>query len=347
MKKIFILFTFLNVIHPILAQTTSDIGKIALSVIMPKNVDGLDVSQLSKLETKITQIVASSGLAASGYNNNFVIYPKFAVYETNVVEGGMQNIIVTTCEVSLFIKQVDNNILFSSISKQVKGSGNSKQTSITNAISKIPVKDNEFQTFIEKGKNKIIQYYESKCGDIISKSESLVQLDDYEQAFGLLMSVPEEVSCYNKIQEKSVEVYNSYKERLCTKLVALATTEFEKNNINEGIDIIGKIDPSAKCYENAQLLIKKNQEKLCKEYLLKSKTAIASKDYYNASYYLMQINPETSCYNEAQAIVKDIDSKITEAEKRDWEFKQQQYKDNVALKKQSINVKSRKQKMAK
>jgi hypothetical protein len=238
---------------------------------MPENVEGLDATQLSKLETKITQIVSASGLAASGYNNNFVIYPKFAVYETNNVEGGMQTITVTTCELSLFIKQVDNNVLFSSISKQLKGSGSNKQASITNAIFKVPTNDSQFKTFIETGKSKIIQYYESKCQDIITKSESLVKMDDYEQAFGLLMTVPEEVSCYNKIQEKSIEAYNIYKEKQCIRLVALANTEFEKNNINEGIDIIGQIDPSAKCYENAQLLIKKNQEKLCNQYLLKSK----------------------------------------------------------------------------
>jgi len=111
MKKLFITFAIFSTITA-LAQTTSDVGKIALSVIMPENIDGLDASQLSKLETKITQIVSASGLAASGYNNNFVIYPKFAIYETNVVEGGMQNITVTTCELSLFIKQVDNNVLF-------------------------------------------------------------------------------------------------------------------------------------------------------------------------------------------------------------------------------------------
>jgi hypothetical protein len=87
---------------------------------MPDNVEGLNTSQLSKLETKISQIVVASGLAASGYNNNFVVYPKFAIYETNLVEGGMQNITVITSELSLFIKQVDNNIMFSTISKSTK-----------------------------------------------------------------------------------------------------------------------------------------------------------------------------------------------------------------------------------
>ena len=107
MKKYFTIFSMLLVFCNIKAQPSSEVGKIALSVILPENVDGLDISQLSKMESKITQIVTSTGLASSGYNNNFVIYPIFAIYETNVIEGGMQNITVVTCDLSIFIKQVD------------------------------------------------------------------------------------------------------------------------------------------------------------------------------------------------------------------------------------------------
>ena len=142
MKKIFLIITFCCLFQIVKAQSPSVIGKIALSVIMPENVDGLDASQLSKLETKITQIVTNNGIGANSYNSNFVIYPKFAIYETNVVEGGMQNILIVKCEVSIFIQQFENKILFSSISKNISGSGSSKEIAITNAISKINVIDN-------------------------------------------------------------------------------------------------------------------------------------------------------------------------------------------------------------
>lgn len=252
----------LYVTFSISAQTSSDVGKIALSVVMPDNVDGLDNSQLSKLRTKITQIVSSSGLAASGYNNSFVIYPKFAIYETNVVEGGMQNITVTTCEVSLFIKQVENNILFSSVSKQVKGSGNNKQTSITNAISKIPTNDKQFQSFIETGKERIIQYYESKCSDIIAKSESLVKMQDYEQALGLLQTVPEEVACYNQIQEKSIEAYKAYQNQKCSTQIQEAKAALAMNNYKLSLQILSQIDPSTTCFNESQTLMKSAESKI-------------------------------------------------------------------------------------
>lgn len=262
MKKILITLFGLLIVFSSNGQSANDVGKIALSVIMPENVDGLDASQLSKLETKITQIVSASGLAASGYNNNFVIYPKFAIYETNVVEGGMQNITVTTCELSLFIKQVDNNILFGSVSKQVKGSGNSKQTSITNAISKVPTNDPQFKSFIEGGKAKIVQYYESKCSDIMTKSESLVKMQDYEQALGLLMTVPEEVSCYNKVQEKSIVAYKEYQNYKCAKQIQEAKASLASNNYSGALNVLSAIDPSTTCYKEAESLMKSAEAKV-------------------------------------------------------------------------------------
>jgi hypothetical protein len=104
MKKILMVLVIFSSTLTINAQSSTDVGKLALSIVMPDNVEGMDISQLSKLQTKITQIVASTGLAASGYNNNFVIYPKFSIYETAVVESGMQDITIISCELTLFIK---------------------------------------------------------------------------------------------------------------------------------------------------------------------------------------------------------------------------------------------------
>lgn len=239
----------------VLAQSPSDVGKIALSIVMPENVDGLDISQLSKLETKITQIVSNAGLAATGFNNNFVIYPKFAIYETNVIEGGMQNIIVVSCEVSLFIKQVDNNVIFSSVSKNLKGSGANKITALNNAISKIQTNDEKYKSFVESGKEKIIEYYESKCSDIIANSEGMVNMQNYEQALGLLLSVPEEVSCYKLVQEKSIEAYKAYQRQKCIVQLQDAKTQMAANNYGGALNVLSQIDPSTTCFKESQMLV--------------------------------------------------------------------------------------------
>lgn len=263
MKKIYFTFIVLFATFTSFAQTTNDIGKIALSVVMPDNIDGLDNSQLSKLQTKISQIVTVSGLGASGYNNNFVIYPKFAIYESNIVEGGMQNITVITADLSLFIKQVDNNILFSTINKPLKGSGSTKELAIANAISKIVTNDPDFKTFIETGKLKIVSYYQTKCADIIKKSDTYMKMQQYEQALGLLMSVPEEVSsCYDKIQNKAIETYKAYQTQRCAELIQKAKTTLAGNDYSGALNILSDIDPSASCFNEAQTIAKVAEKKV-------------------------------------------------------------------------------------
>lgn len=246
-----------------IGQTKNEIGKIALSVVMPDNVDGLDNSQISKLQTKVTQIVTETGLAATGYNNNFVIYPKFAIYDSNVVESGIQNITVVTADLSLFIKQVDNNLVFSTINKPLKGSGSTKALAITNAISKISISDQDFKTFIETGKQKIFSYYTTKCDDILNIADTYIKRQQYEQAIGLLMSVPEEVSaCYSKIQLKAIEVYKAYQTQRCSVLIQKAKTTLASNDYVGALNILSKIDPSASCFIEAQNIAEQAKKKV-------------------------------------------------------------------------------------
>ncbi|MDO8317249.1 MAG: hypothetical protein Q7T12_06985 [Flavobacterium sp.] len=244
------------------AQSSDEIGKISLSVVIPEYIENLNDSQISKLDTKISQIITASGLSDLGYNNNFIIYPKFAVNETSVVEGGMQNITVVNAELSLFIKQVDANILFSTISKTIKGSGSSKELAIANAISKIVTNDPEYKTFIDKSKSKIIQYYETKCFDIIKKSDALVKTQQFEEALGLLMSVPDEVSCHNQVQVKAIEAYKGFQKKNCTKQMQLARNTLATNDYSGTLNILSEIDPASPCFKESQALAKSAETKV-------------------------------------------------------------------------------------
>ncbi len=265
-KKIIKLFIVLNVffVTAIKAQLTESDGmsKIALSVIMPDNLEGLNASQLSNIETKIVDIVSIYGLSATGYDNSFVIYPKFAIYETSVVEGGMQNITVTNCEFSLIIKQISNNIIFSSISKQLKGSGYSQQEAITNSISKIDVNDNAFAGFINIAKQKIISYYNSRCGDLILKADALAKKQEYGQALGILVAIPEEVSCYNKVQDRTIIIYKAYQNQVCAKQIMEAKVAIAQKNFSGALNALGSIDPSTICFAEAKQLIKSTESKI-------------------------------------------------------------------------------------
>lgn len=272
------------------AQNTSDIGRVSLAVSMPMAIEGLDASQLAKLSTKITQIATANGVVASLGKNVFTLYPTFTVIESSVVEGGLSKLTVTKTELGLAIKQSETNTLFSTTTKAISGSGNTIASSIANAISKITPTDPQFKQFIEAAKVKIVNYYDQQCDQILSKSENLMLLQNYEQSLALLMSVPQEVSCFSKIQERSMVVYQALQNQKCAKQLQSARAMLTANKFSEVLDLLSEIDPAA------------------------------------------------SCFAEAQTMLKSIENKISEEEKKEWEFLMMRYKDTQELEKARINA---------
>jgi hypothetical protein len=245
--KLITLVLGLLTITSLFGQNQTVSNPIALSVVMPENLEGLDYNHISKMDTKVRSIISNYGVGASGYSNNFVIYPKFGIVDESVVEGGMQNITVITVEFSLFIKQVDNNLLFGSFNRTIRGSGTNKSTALTNAVQLIPFKDKELESFIANSKQKIIDYYNTNCDRILSQATTLCSAGDLEKALGVLSNVPEEVACYEKIKTKSIEVYKSYVNKECKRQLNEANAHIAGQRYNQALTILSSIDPASVC----------------------------------------------------------------------------------------------------
>ena len=261
MKKniFFIFFIFIQLSA---FSQTNETGKITVSVVMPNNVEGLSQANIQKLENKLIQILTNNGIGAVGYSNDFIIYPMFEVYESKSVEGGLENLLMLNSQLSLYIKNVKSNLIFSSVNKPLVGTGKDKQQALANSISRINLKDKDIEDFIENGKNKIISYYASNCDDFIRSAESLAQKQDYQQSIALLLSIPKEVSCYQKAINKSVEVYRAFQNYQCSKQVLNAKAELAANNYNSALNILSRIDPSTSCSKEVDALIKQIEPKV-------------------------------------------------------------------------------------
>jgi hypothetical protein len=267
MKNRVLIFVFLTGITGLYAQTDEELGKIALSVVMPEYVEGLDVSQLSRLQTKITQIVTGAGLASSGFDQNFVIYPTFTIYESSVVESGIQDITVLNCEIALIIKDYENNVIFSSVTKSLKGSGKSKSQAITSALSKMNVSDPDFKTFITTGKNRIVDYFNTKCDIIIQNAFALVKQERFDEAIYNLTSVPEICEdCYFRCLDTLDVIYTLKINGECRDYLQDARIIWAASQTSEGaekvVSLISSINPLADCQKDVDKLIKEIYDKL-------------------------------------------------------------------------------------
>ena len=259
--KSLLIFSLLLLANAQWVSAQSDDGSqklstISLAVIIPESVDGLDDGQLSKLESKITSVVSESGMAAKAFSQNFVIYPKFEVYDVQETKGGMRNITVADCNLSLFIKQVSSGTIFSSYNKSVKGTGFNRNEAIVNAISQIKPDDAAMSTFITKAKDKIIAYYTQNCDLIMQKAERERMQKHYESGMAMLLSVPDEAdACYKKAQPKALAMYKEMQQFNCKAYLQDAKTLAAQNDYEGALQKLSWIDPTVSCGGEAKTLL--------------------------------------------------------------------------------------------
>jgi hypothetical protein len=231
---------------------TTQATELTLGIILPDNTSGIDQSQIQKIGTKIIQLINSSNQATVGYNNDFVLYPVISVDETNTVEGGMQQLTIVTIDCSLFIKQVSTNIVYSTISKKLKGSGNNVQQAITNALDQIKPNEPSYAQFIADAKTKIFRYYKDNCKTILQNATHL----NYEEAISNLQSIPAICGlCYDAAQKRSMGLYDQYQSVLCTKTINKAKAALALNNFPSALETLETVDPTSVCATEAQQLI--------------------------------------------------------------------------------------------
>lgn len=236
-------------------------GKMTLAVVMPSYVEGLEDSHLEKLKSSIIEILTSNGLASFQSQNHLVLYPTIQLLDDRSVNAGVQNMTLVEAEISLFIKQPDNNILFATITKKLRGSGRTRVLALNNMLDRINKDKESYAGFIEKGKQKAINYYNSDCERIIEQAEKFSKTNQFVEALNLLFSIPEETSCFQKSKPMTIEIFKSYQAQTCQRMLQNAKAKLANRQFEEALGIISQMDPQAPCApQTNELIIKATQE---------------------------------------------------------------------------------------
>jgi len=237
-------------------QMDSQFSKIRLNIILPENLDNLNDNQLSRLNSKITNIVTESGLSGDANGaGSFLIYPKVLFNNINTVETGIANVYTASLDITLNIKQMQKNTIFASTSFTIKGYGNSKDLAISNAIQNFPSNNEKLNLFFINSKKKIIEYYNLICNDLISNSSTLAKQKKYDEAIGLLYMIPDDVNCYNSVQEAIISYYKLLQESICNSLILKVKTRIAARDFEGALNILMELDPSTSCKLEANKLI--------------------------------------------------------------------------------------------
>jgi hypothetical protein len=238
---------------------SDDLARISLTPVVPEQMDGMPENALSVLDNKLQQIATSNGLGGINYDTRFIITCKVVLITKDIIPGPPP-MHAYNMDVTLYIADYFSKNVFATTTISAKGVGTNENKAYINGISNINAGSSQFKSFIEKGKQKIIEYYNSRCDFIIKEALTMASTDQYRQAIFNLMSIPDICKeCFDKAMNEVPDVYKRFINYVCNKNLAAAKAVWTANPNSTGANAVAgylaDIYPDAACYGEAQKLI--------------------------------------------------------------------------------------------
>lgn len=236
-------------------RSTDDIGRVALVPAIVSN-SSIPSYASSLVKSKLIQVITQCGLGGSSYDQRFII-------TANIVETSKE--ITTTAppmvalelSTTLYIGDVATGNLYSSCPLSLsKGVGANETKAYMSAIKAINMQNPEVRDFIEEGKTKIVEYYNSQIDFIIADAMAQADQEHFDDAISILFSVPEVCKeAYLKAMDTVAGVYQRKIDKEGAILLNIATQAWNANQSYDGAEevatYLAKVHPLSSSFTGA------------------------------------------------------------------------------------------------
>ena len=200
MKKYFVVFTLL------VASTICSFGQtdqLYISVVQPERSE-ISAEAGKQLERKMTQLLTANGISSQDANNRFVITAKVDITSKDIVASTPQRI-SEKIDLTFLVGDVVENKVFETITLPLIGIGINENKAFIAAINQVKPQKAELSEFLNRAKNKIVEYYSVRCTQIIKQAQKLASGNEYDEAIYQLMQVPDICDCAKQCQDLMIE----------------------------------------------------------------------------------------------------------------------------------------------
>jgi hypothetical protein len=242
-----------------------DFGRIVLNTYLPEKL-AIPAEARDLLITKLNQIASNNGMGGSQVNPRFIITANVNVGTKDLIAGPPQ-MIAQNVDVTLFVGDAVTNTIFANTTLSLKGVGTNENKAFIEAFKTINSSSKEVSAFLEKGKIKIIDYYNSQCDFILTDAKNLNKQEKFDEALYILSLVPQVCeSCYSKTSDLIASTYQSKIDTDCSKKMFQAKTIWSGNqNIQtaeNAINILMEVNPNATSFAEVNTFANEISQKL-------------------------------------------------------------------------------------
>jgi hypothetical protein len=330
-----ILFLLLFITASVSAQNTrgkaNDAGRIVLNTFI-EDLEGVPAGALKMLKTKITQMAAKNGMGGSESFPRFVMSADIDILTQDITPTAPPKTALTI-GVTLYIGDGIEGTVFASEYIELKGIANNETKAFIQSFRAISPRNKKFNEFIETGKKKIIEYYNSRCDFILKEANTLADQKDFDNSISKLVEIPEVCKeCYDKAMDLSSTIFKRKMENECQENMSKSNSLIAQDKWEEAANPIAVYTPDMACYPDVKSLFTKIGNHKCSVSLGKAKGAWAKRDPKGAAAALSEVSYDSSCYGEAIKLFKSISSAIDAEAKRALELQYEKYNRDQTIK---------------
>lgn len=183
---------------------------ITLSIFAPKPNDFITEEFSSSIALKTLNIISSNGICA--LNGGETVFSMIVSSSTPTMKqsASLPQKTITSLTLSFYIVNQISNEIYGSYSEDFSGVGDTFQNSMMNILSSDFDKP-QLKRMITSSTQRIVDWFINNDQDYKNKLDAAIFMQQYDLAFALINSVPNEASvCYNYAESKRKEVLNNY-----------------------------------------------------------------------------------------------------------------------------------------
>lgn len=217
------------------------------------------------LFNRLCTAVTGDGISATGQYAQFFIAAKaLPLYEQAVTGAPVKTAL--TLSLNLYIGDYWGEKVFDRMSLEIRGVGESRERAYLNAFRLLNKNNQQVANFLEKGKQRIIAYYDAEYNNIIREAQRESALRNYERALFLLGAVPVCCNGYDAVADELVKTYHEYIDYNCDRLLMQARNAWavhpDQRGAAEAARILNQLEPDAACYGDAMDLYREIKDKM-------------------------------------------------------------------------------------
>lgn len=234
--------------------------EIALGMQPITEGDNIPAAISRQMEAKLRQALTFTGVSAADYDAQFFITGRFDHAYSQQAAGPSGKVLVKT-NLQLAICDGSNRKTFATATFPLKGVGNSDEHALTKCLSSLNAGNQEFRNFVDKAKDKIVEYFNANYPTYINKANLALKNRDYGECLYWATMIPE---CCDGYAEAAQLINVAYTDKVnydAQMLLAQAegawAADPTADGAREAYSYLAQIDPAASCYPQAKALGKK------------------------------------------------------------------------------------------